>query len=248
MPGISRRETEEELRREELREEEPRKNKLREATEHEKAGCPGAGRVDVGRLAGCAEPDRVDAYHEEAGRMAARREARGWMTAPREARSRLADCHSEPGMVLLAPGGDWLPGGEGLLLENPACILSATRPEEVPTLLEAAEAEQAQGLYVVFYLSYECGAAFGLAVKEGSRDSASAEDVHAHGPGATDAHISEDPPLAWAACYNPQSVQRLGPEDLVQTARWSRIPSGEGIAMVNHCPALNEYSGGREKR
>jgi para-aminobenzoate synthetase / 4-amino-4-deoxychorismate lyase len=103
------------------------------------------------------------------------------------------------GTAIIAGGGAWLPrrqrsggprGDEALILTDPCRALVARTADEIPALLDDVGAEQARGRYVVGYVAYEAGAAFGLTVK--SPDSL---------------------PLAWMAAYPAESVRRLSGGD-----------------------------------
>jgi para-aminobenzoate synthetase / 4-amino-4-deoxychorismate lyase len=116
------------------------------------------------------------------------------------------------GTVIFPGGGAWLPRGRpgsapaappsresALLLSDPARILIASQPQEIPALLAEVEAEQARGHYVAGYLAYEAGAAFGLTVRNDSVR-----------PLPAGALACDSVPLAWLAVYPPGSATLLG--------------------------------------
>ena len=108
----------------------------------------------------------------------------------------------EAGSVLLL-GAAWVDGLPALGLRAPERVLTATRAEEIPALLDEAEAETRRGNYVAGYLAYEAGAAFGLAT---------------HAPG-------DLLPLAWLAVYPPENAVAV---DLV-ALRPSALPDLSGL-------------------
>jgi para-aminobenzoate synthetase/4-amino-4-deoxychorismate lyase len=112
---------------------------------------------------------------------------------------------SSPGAALF-PGQDtWRSGARALALHDPALLLVATEPGEVPALLEAAERELAEGRWLAGYLAYEAGAAFGLPV---------------HGP-------SRAAPPAWFACYPPDHVRPVLAEALRELTCLTDLPPVE---------------------
>ncbi len=91
--------------------------------------------------------------------------------------------------------GDRLRRDEAIILSEPSRILLATRPAEIPGLLDEIEAEQHLGCYVAGYLAYEAGAAFGLTVRQGTAT-----------PLPREALGCDAVPLAWMAVYPAESA------------------------------------------
>jgi para-aminobenzoate synthetase/4-amino-4-deoxychorismate lyase len=99
----------------------------------------------------------------------------------------LLDHMHRPGSVLLAGRRSWTDHADALLLHTPAETAAAGHAEEVPDLLDRAEHWRREGLWVVGYVAYEAGTAFGLPN---------------HPP-------SEDLPPAWFAAYPGERVERV---------------------------------------
>ena len=126
------------------------------------------------------------------------------------------------GTAIFPGGGAWLPrhGGDvgpdsAVLLTNPSRILVATRPQELPALLDEIEAEQLRGRYVAGYLAYEAGAAFHLTVRHTPV-----------GPLPAGALACDSVPLAWMAVYPPESA------NLVPAAEWAAFLDGFDIGRA----------------
>lgn len=106
--------------------------------------------------------------------------------------SGLSELLRRPGSVLLCGPRTWADDADALVLHDPAGVLVARAPGEVPALLEAVEAQQRAGRFVAGLVCYEAGAAFGLPT----------HPAHA------------DLPLAWMAAYRPEHVIRAAADQL----------------------------------
>ncbi len=107
-------------------------------------------------------------------------------------------------------GAGW-PSPGGLLLHEPARVLTATEPAEVPALLETVEQELALGRWLAGYLSFEAGEAFGLSV---------------HPPAAW-------APLTWLASYPAEHVATLAAADLAALPCLETLPPVQAALNVS---------------
>jgi len=117
----------------------------------------------------------------------------------------LAGLMRRPGSALLCGPRSWADDADALALHDPAEVLVARVPGEVPGLLDAVEAQQGAGRYVAGFVCYEAGAACGLPT---------------HPPRA-------DLPLAWMAAYPPEHVTRLGAKALEPPGELAEVPQPE---------------------
>jgi para-aminobenzoate synthetase/4-amino-4-deoxychorismate lyase len=114
-----------------------------------------------------------------------------------------------------------------VILSDPARILIAAAPNELPALLDEIEAEQLRGSYIAGYIAYEGGAAFGLKVR---REPAQ--------PLPAGALPIDSIPLAWMAVYPSASAR------LVPGTEWAAFLDGLDVGPVaerlaNLKPELN---------
>ena len=99
---------------------------------------------------------------------------------------------ARPGAALLAGSDSWRDGAGALLLTDPLAVSSIADVPEVRGFLDGIEQQQQNGNYVIAYLCYEAGAAFGLPTHE----------------------PWERVPLGWMAAYAPESVLEVDPRCL----------------------------------
>lgn len=104
---------------------------------------------------------------------------------------------ARPGAALLAGSDSWRDGAGALLLTDPLAVSNIADVPEVRGLLNGIEQQQQNGNYVIAYLCYEAGAAFGLPT---------------HEPWGR-------VPLGWMAAYAPESVLELDPGCLRPASR-----------------------------
>jgi len=102
-----------------------------------------------------------------------------------------------------------------LVLRDPARVLTATRIDDIPQMLEDIEAEQSRGRYVAGYLAYEAGAAYGLKVRTTAARPLPAGELPC-----------DSLPLAWMGVYEPGSAT------IIPFAHWARLLAGFDISRV----------------
>ena len=143
--------------------------------------------------------------------------------------------HTQAGTAIFA-GGAWLPrrpegAGEAqptLLLSDPLDLFVAHSLDDIPSLIESVEAAQRQGHYVAGYLSYEAGAAFGLATKT-TRSAPCGERL-----------TPDSLPLAWMGVYPQAGVQKWTPPAPTHAAAAPDLPTSPQALSLNESQA--EYT------
>jgi para-aminobenzoate synthetase/4-amino-4-deoxychorismate lyase len=109
---------------------------------------------------------------------------------------------TRPGSILLPTPGVWRKGAGPIVLHGPEQVLTARTVDEVPGVVEKAEALTQAGRTVAGYVAYEAGVAFGLT---------------AHQP-------VPELPVVWLGCYGPDHVAEVAPTDLAPPPEAEPLP------------------------
>jgi len=125
---------------------------------------------------------------------------------------------SQAGAVLFVGTDTWRAGCEATLLESPRAIIETWEPGEVPGALAQVDEALREGLTVAGFVAFEAGRAFGLS--------------H-HEPWSRT-------PLVWMACYEPNNVRSLEPDELPASADFPvpDVTVALNISRQDYCAAI----------